>query len=91
VYSNPTYYFLLLISFLIFVIYLISVKRVMSQKDNFEFFDIATIDETAYWVYNNKLYYARINNEVVDKETISTLDTFGMQAKEAHEMFRNFK
>ena len=54
-YSNPAYYALLLLSFITFSSYIYSVYK--NNKIKIEFVDTSVIDNNAYWVYNNKLYY----------------------------------
>lgn len=52
------------------------------------FVDLTVIDNMAYWVYNNKLYCARVNNNTLDNKTVSTVNTFGMNAEEAYKIFK---
>lgn len=86
-YSNPAYYALLLLSFITFSSYIYSVYK--NNKIKVEFVDTSVIDNNAYWVYNNKLYYAKLDKETLDNNSIAEIDTFGMKASEAYKVVRN--
>lgn len=86
-YSNPAYYILLIISFILFTTYLYGVYK--NNKIKVEFVDIYTVDNRAYWVYNNKLYYAKLDKNILDNNSVSKVDTFGMKANEAYKVVRN--
>ena len=86
-YSNPVYYALLFISTIIFCIY-VSAVYLNNKVSNVELIDISVLDSRAYWVYNNKLYYAKVENDVIDKKSVSIIDTFGMNAEEAYSIFK---
>lgn len=86
-YSNPAYYILLLISFILFTTYLYGVYK--NNKIEVEFVDTYTVDNRAYWVYNNKLYYAKLDKDTLDNNSIAEVDTFGMKANEAYKVVRN--
>lgn len=89
-YSNPLYYVLLTISFISFCSYIYNVKEAKKLK-NIQLVDVTTIDNKAYWMYNNKLYCGDIyNNSIKGKDAIE-IDTFGMNPKDVEEMVRNFK
>lgn len=88
-YSNPAYYALLLLSFITFSSYIYSVYK--NNKIKIEFVDTSVIDNNAYWVYNNKLYYAKVDKNTLNNKTISEVDTFGMQAAEAYKIFKDTK
>lgn len=83
-YSNPIYYLLLLISFFIFIVYLYGIFK----NKKIEFIDISVIDNNAYWVYNNKLYNAKVSNDSLDSKTISKVNTFGMKPEEAYKTIK---
>ena len=89
-YSNPIYYVLLGISFISFCSYIYNVREAKKLK-NIELIDVTTIDNKAYWMYNNKLYCGDIyNNSIKGKDAIE-IDTFGMKPKDVEEMVRNFR
>lgn len=89
-YSNPLYYVLLTISFISFCSYIYNVREAKKIK-NIQLVDVTTIDNKAYWMYNNKLYCGDIyNNSIKGKDAIE-IDTFGMKPKDVEEMVRNFK
>lgn len=86
-YSNPIYYLLLLLSFISFITFIWGVYQ-NKKRIHAELVDLAVLDNRAYWVYNNKLYYAKVENNTLDNKTISTVDTFGMNAEEAYKIFK---
>ena len=89
-YSNPIYYFLLTTSFISFCIWVYSVREAKKIK-NIELVDVTTIDNKAYWMYNNKLYCGDIvNNSIKGKDAIE-VNTFGMSPEEMVSIVRNFK
>jgi len=53
--------------------------------------DITTIDNKAYWMYNNKLYCGDIQNNSIKGKDIIEVDTFGMSPQEVRNMVRNFR
>lgn len=89
-YSNPFYYVLLFISFLSFCSYIYNIKEAKKLK-NIELFDITTVDNKAYWMYNNKLYCGDIKNNSVKGKDMIEVDTFGIPPEEALKMVRNFR
>lgn len=56
-----------------------------------ELIDVTTIDNKAYWMYNNKLYCGDIENNSVKGKDAIEIDTFGMNPKDVQEMVRNFR
>lgn len=88
-YSDPSYYALLLLSFITFISYIYGVYK--NNKIKVEFVDTSIIDNKAYWVYNNKLYYGKVEKNTLNNNTISEVNTFGMQAEEAFKIFKDTK
>lgn len=79
------FYLLLFISFLIFSIYLYAVFF-GNKKENFEFFDVIQVDNNAYWVYNNNLYFGNLKEDRLEKNSIKKIDSFGMSAKDMQDI-----
>lgn len=53
--------------------------------------DVTTIDNKAYWMYNNKLYCGDIQNNSIKGKDMIEVDTFGMSPEEVNSMVRNFR
>lgn len=88
-YSNPAYYVLLIISTLIFFIYINAVKN-NNRSKNFELLDTTIVENSAYWVYDNSLYHANLNNNAINKNSVKKLNNFGMNADEMHSIIKEF-
>jgi len=77
-------------SFVSFCTYIYNVKEAKKLK-NVELVDITTIDNKAYWMYNNKVYCGDIDGNSIKGKTILEVDTFGMDPKDMISVVRNFK
>lgn len=87
-YSNPIYYILLTVSFLSFIIYVSAVYKNKEEIKSISFIDTTVLDNRVYWVYNNSLYYGNLVDQTIDKKSITTVETFGMEAEEVYKMFK---
>jgi hypothetical protein len=61
-------------------------KEALKKEENFDFFDIKTLDNKAYWIYNSSIYYAQVKNGVIDRKSIEKIKDFGINPKEMYEM-----
>jgi len=76
------------VSFLSFTIYVSAVYRNKEKINDIDFVDTVVLDNRAYWVYNNSLYYGNVIDQTIDKKSITTVETFGMKAEEVYNMFK---
>jgi hypothetical protein len=65
-----------------------AVYKNKKEIKDISFIDTVILDNRAYWVYNNSLYYGNLVDQVIDKKSITTVETFGMEAEEVYKMFR---
>jgi hypothetical protein len=65
-----------------------AVYKNKKEIKDINFVDMVILDNRAYWVYNNSLYYGNLVDQVIDKKSITTVETFGMEAEEVYKMFR---
>ena len=56
------------------------------KNKDFEVVRLTTIDNKAYWMYNNKLYRSDIvNGKVIDRKK-EEIDSMNMSEKDVHEL-----
>jgi len=86
-YTNPLYYLLLVVSSIIFAIFIHAVHK-NNRGVNFEFFESFVVDNNMYWEYNNILYHAKIEGEKVVENSIIKVDSYGLDGKELYKMLK---
>jgi hypothetical protein len=47
---------------------------------------VLVLENTAYWITNNQVYYANISEDKIDMESTSVVDTMGMDKVELDKM-----
>ena len=67
------------------IIILMLIKNNIKSKD-FELVRMTTVDNKAYWMYNNKLYSSSIIDGKVSEKNKEEIDSMNMTENDIHEL-----